>query len=457
MTSRPPNILFIFPDQHRPDWLGGNPSLPLRTPNLDRLADRGVHFTRAFTPSPLCAPARACLATGRAYARCGVRDNGQNTPTSMPTYYRHLRDAGYEVAGVGKFDLHKPDHDWGLDGSRMLAEYGFTCGIDNEGKGDAITSYLRNGRAPRGPYMQFLALEGLAETHVGMYEPHLGKPGWLNYPAVTDLPDHAYCDNWIAANGLRLLRGFSGNRPWHLAVNFVGPHGPFDVTRSMRARWESVEFRPPVDNADANVAAVNARRQNYAAMIENIDEHVGRMIERVRQRGELDNTLIVYSSDHGEMLGDHGRWGKSVWHHPSSGVPLIVSGPGVRSGATSDALVAMHDLAATFLDYARAAPLPSAESRTLRPVLSGQAARHRDVVTSTLNNWRMVFDGRYKLVIGPDPAPRLFDLQEDPYETRDAAPDHPQLVRELALRESVGAPDPAPSGPGPSRQAPPSG
>ena len=105
MTRRP-NFLFLFPDQHRPDWLGCTPALPLRTPHLDALAARGVRFANAVTPSPLCSPARACLATGRDYRRCGVIDNGQNTPLTLPTYYQHLRATGYQVCGTGKFDLH---------------------------------------------------------------------------------------------------------------------------------------------------------------------------------------------------------------------------------------------------------------------------------------------------------------------------------------------------------------
>jgi len=117
-----PNILFFLPSQHRPDWLNCNPCLPLRTPNIDAIAARGVRFTSAFTPNPLCAPARACLATGSDYHRCGVINNGQNTPLSFPTYYQYLGDAGYEVSGVGKFDLHKADNDQGLDGGKMIRE-----------------------------------------------------------------------------------------------------------------------------------------------------------------------------------------------------------------------------------------------------------------------------------------------------------------------------------------------
>ncbi len=431
MKSKQPNILFFLPDQHRPDWLGCNPDLPLRTPNLDRLAERGVRFTNAFTPSPLCSPARACLATGRDYGRCGVRDNGQNTPLSIPTYYRHLRDSGYEVAGVGKFDLHKPDRDWGLDGTKMVNEYGFSKGIDNEGKGDAIAAYRKNGMSPKGPYMQFLKEKGLAATHFQMYEPHWDKPGRLNYPAVTNLPDYAYCDNWVGANGKRFLRDFSRGKPWHLVVNFVGPHGPFDVTRAMRSRWEKVAIPPPQNSEDPDVETIGARRQNYAAMIENIDSLVGEMIDLVDRRGETDDTIFVYSSDHGEMLGDHGQWGKCLWYTPSAGVPLIASGPGIRRGVTSNALVSLHDLAATFLDYAEAPLLPSADALSLRGVLEGGTEKHRDYVLSGLNRWNMVFDGRYKLVAGSEPSPILYDMREDPLESANVAEKHPGVVVEL--------------------------
>jgi arylsulfatase A-like enzyme len=366
----------------------------------------------------------------------------------LPTYYRHLRAAGYEVAGVGKFDLHKPDLDWGLDGSKLLSEYGFTGGIDNEGKGDAILAYRKNGMSANGPYMRFLEEHEYVATHLAMYEPYLGKPGWLNFPAVTDLPDEAYCDNWVAANGLRCLKEFPQDKAWHLMVNFVGPHGPFDVTARMRSKWKDVELPPPADNDTRDAEVVMARRQNYAAMIENIDEHVGRMIDVVRRRGELDNTIIVYSSDHGEMLGDHSRWGKSVWYTPSSGVPLIVSGPGIRSGIRSNALVSLHDLAATFLDYAGAARLPDADARTLRNHLEERDDTHREHIISALNTWSMILDGRYKCVVGASPSPMLFDIREDPSELKDIADAHPRVVTQLVdtLEAETRRPEPGVTG-----------
>ena len=106
-----PNFLFLLPDQHRADWIGCVTDLPLRTPNIDRLAAEGTRFTRAMTPSPVCSPARACLDTGMDYDRCGTANNNENTPLDKKTYYQALREAGYQVSGVGKFDLHKADLD----------------------------------------------------------------------------------------------------------------------------------------------------------------------------------------------------------------------------------------------------------------------------------------------------------------------------------------------------------
>ena len=426
-----PNIVFFFPDQHRPDWLGLNPNLPLRTPNIDRLAESGIRFTKALCPSPLCAPSRACMASGKSYDRCGVINNHQDYPLNQPTYYQALRDAGYRVAGVGKFDLHKDTSDpanlsWNLDGSRLLKEWGFTEGIDNEGKIDGSSSYRVHGE-PRGPYLAFLENRGLADTYI---REHAERKHHMN-AYTTQLPDDAYCDNWIAENGLEFLRNFPTNQPWHLVVNFTGPHTPMDVTASMRTAWESADFPMPHQNDHPDRAGLLRNRQNYAAMIENIDRQVGRFVDVVQERGELDNTVIVYSSDHGEMLGDHGRWGKSTWYQPSVGVPCIVNGPGVQQGQVSDALVSLHDLAATFVDYAAAQPMPEMDALSLRNLLEGKAATHREYVLSGLDDWRLVFDGRYKLVIREGDDPILYDLKDDPLEDRNIAAELPEIVERL--------------------------
>ncbi|MBN2452425.1 MAG: sulfatase-like hydrolase/transferase [Lentisphaeria bacterium] len=427
-----PNILFFLPDQHRWDWTGLNPELPLRTPNLVRLAARGAVFRHAITPSPLCAPARACLASGRDYDRCRVPDNHSNYPLDQPTYYQALRRGGYRVAGVGKFDLHKDTRapgamDWGLDGSRLLPEWGFTEGIDNEGKMDGSASYRAAGRA-RGPYLAYLASRGLAETyvaeHAGMRR-HMGA-------YVTALPEEAYCDNWLSDNGLLFLDGFPRDCPWHLVVNFTGPHNPMDVTARMHECWAEALLPGPHANEDRDREGLLRNRRHYAAMIENIDRQIGRFLARVEERGELANTLVVYASDHGEMLGDHGLWGKGTWRQAAVGIPLIVAGPGVREGVVREDPVSLHDLTATFLALAGQPPLPGMDAVDLRPALAGGDRPVRREVTSGLGDWRLAYDGRFKLVLRNTSPPLLFDLENDPWEEHDRRSDCPGRAAALA-------------------------
>ncbi len=444
VKDKRPNILFLFPDQHRFDWLGHNRDLPVRTPNLDALADRGVLFANALCPSPLCAPSRACLAAGKEYDRCGVPSNGRNYPIEQTTFYTLLRDSGYHVMGCGKFDLRKPAKSWGRDGKHRvdgkcyLHLWGFSDGIDSGGKSDGVDAY-RKGIIE--PYTAFLAERNLAEIHSGDFR---GRHGFET-TTPTLLPDDAYVDNWIAENGLELIQKAPADKPWFLQVNFNGPHSPMDITKRMKDRWQGVAFPPPNGSAEIAPQKHSEIRQNYSAMVENIDRYVGIYIEHLRKTGQLENTLIVYSSDHGEMLGDHDRWTKQVPYQPSVGVPLIIAGPGVSPAQQYKPPVTTMDLAATFLEYA-SVPVPkSFDSISMKPLLQGNRRSHREFVHSGLNRWRLVFDGRYKLIRGFDPANKtkqkgktalnqpvlLFDLQQDPLENINIANDAPEIVDRL--------------------------
>lgn len=428
-----PNFLFLFPDQWRFDWTGFTKGLDVRTPALAELAERGVHFTNTVCPSPLCAPSRACLALGLEYDRSPVPSNKVDLPIEVPNLYRSLRDSGYHVMGCGKFDLHKATEDWGLDGKRLLPEWGFSGGIDNAGKFDAI----RSGAAtPKDPFMAMLHKRGLAEMHVKDYRAR--KSYAATHP--TPLPDNAYCDNWIGQNGLDLLERAPREKPWYVAVNFAGPHDPMDITSSMEKGIRDRQFPSPYANSEFDAETHQRIRQNYTAMCENIDRWTARYVDYLRERGELDQTLIVFSSDHGEMLGDHGRWGKSAPWQPSVGVPLVAAGPNVSKGRVIDHPMTILDLTATWLDYAGAKPLPDMQSRTLRNVLEGRASSVRDAVVSGLHGWRVAFDGRYKLVRGAGPAVQLYDLKDDPNESADLADKLPQHVHRLsAFLEPDGA------------------
>ncbi|WP_368498187.1 sulfatase [Herbiconiux sp. A18JL235] len=446
-----PNVLLVIADQHRYDWLEGAPGLPVRTPHIKRLQESGVTFRRATTPSPLCAPARACLATGLDYTSAPVPNNFHDLPVESTTYYRTLRDeGGYFVAGVGKFDLHKATFDWNLDGSRLLGEWGMSDGIDNEGKFDSLWS-TRDGR-PHGPYMNHLYEAGLADAHRADFDRRKDAP----YSDVepSPLPEESYLDNWIAANAHTMLDRRPSDSPWHLVVNFAGPHDPMDVTDRMLDDWADVSFPPPHAPGEFDGDHDDVRRR-YAAMIENIDRHLGSFIDRLAAEGELENTVIIYTSDHGEMLGDHGTWGKQIALDPSIRIPLVVSGPVVRAkGTTSDALVSLEDIAATILDTAGVEVPAPMTARSVLGVLDGSTDSHREWTLSGLDRsereiemaarhygsnawvrlreWRALTTATHKLVTSPDlPRPYLVDLAADPFEERDASGEQPEVAARL--------------------------
>jgi arylsulfatase A-like enzyme len=429
--AKRPNILFFFPDQHRYDWVGANDAVGVETPHLDTLGKRGVQFERAYCASPLCAPSRACLALGVEYDRCGVPSNKEDLAPNTTTFYELLRDSGYHVSGCGKFDLNKGEQKWGLDGSYLLREWGFSSGINNAGKWDAIRS---GSEAPADPYMKYLYDENLAGIHIADFGNRRGDPNrGYSFTEPTPLPEPAYCDNWIAQNGLDLIDAAPNGQPWFLQINFAGPHLPMDITKRMDEGCRSGVHPQPNRNTEFPPEVHTAIRQNYSAMVTNIDRWLGVYIETLRDRGELDNTLIVFSSDHGEMLGDHNLWGKSKPHEPSVGVPLAIAGPGVQVGAQSEALVSIMDLAATFLECGHAAVPEAMDSRSLLPLLRGVTTTHREYLHSGLGDFRVVRDGRYKLVTGyPDAqSVALYDLRDDPLENHDVAAERPGEVERL--------------------------
>lgn len=443
-----PNLLLLVPDQLRFDWTEANPAVPVRTPNLTRLAARGTRFERAYCASPLCAPSRACLASGREYDRCGVPDNSLNYPLTQTTYYQLLRDAGYHVMGCGKFDLHKPEPSWGIEGQHLLSEWGFTAGIDSAGKWDAIRWGVEE---PTDPYMHHLHVTNRVQTHSDDFERRRAIGTFLaTFP--TPLPAESYCDNWISAQALRLLDEAPAEKPWHLVVNWAGPHEPVDITGEMDEWYRDATFPQPNRNTEYPADKHVAIRRNYSAMIENLDQWVGKILEAVEARGELDNTIVMFTSDHGEMLGDHDHWMKRHPYEASAGVPLVAAGPGMTPGQNSDALVSVMDIAATFLDYAGLDIPREMDSRSFRRLLEGETDAHRDVLLSGINPWRAITDGEYKLFRGynlDDPKvggnnnpvysadtdevpPALFHLGDDPLENNNIAADAPDRVKKLS-------------------------
>ncbi|MDP6112963.1 MAG: sulfatase-like hydrolase/transferase [Planctomycetota bacterium] len=443
-----PNILFLFTDQQRPDWFEMNPDVPVRTPNLRALVERGAQFTNAVCPSPVCAPSRSCLASGLEYDRCRVWSNDTDFPEEHSPYHQRLRDeAGYHVMGCGKYHVgnnqrgNPPEFDWGVDGKRLTQECGFSDALFNAGMNQCTILMRRTGE-PQDAYMAFLADRGLADDHIRDYQRRSQEGVWTaTFP--TSLPDDAYYDNWITENGLELLERAPSDRPWYMEVNFQNPHHPWDITENMHAGYRDPDVEFPVPEfceLDVTPETHQEVRRNYAAMVEHLDDCVGRFVDRLETRGELENTIVVFSSDHGEMLGDYNQWQKLSPLQASVGVPLFVAGPNVRHIGECGKPHTILDLHATFLDYAGLTPSAELDSRSMKSFLAGETDQHRDVVLSGLSGWRMAFDGRFKLIRGYDPAKRVGGDQWDPMHvpTEEAGKmqrERPQILYDIQTNE----------------------
>lgn len=447
--ARRPNLLLVLTDQQRPEWVGMNPAIPVRTPHLRQLAERGRWLTNAVCPSPVCAPSRACLVAGLEYDRCRVWGNDTYAPDDLPKYQQRLRDeAGYHVMAAGKHHVgnnqsgNPPKLHRGVAGRQGIDAWGFSDAIFNAGLNQATILMRRNGMVPQDRYMTYLGERGLAEEHIADYARRNREGVWTaTFP--TTLPDDAYFDTWITGNALALLDRAPEGRPWYLEVNLQNPHHPWDITESMH-RWyrqPPVDFPPPLFSTEAIPPETHQEvRRNYAALVEHLDQCLGRIVAHLRERGDLGDTIVVFTSDHGEMLGDYGQWQKLSPLQASAGVPLVVAGPGIAHREPDSTPMATLDLTATFFEWAGLDPDPDLDSRSLAAYLAGRTDRHRDVVFSGLSAWRLAYDGRFKLIRGYDPARRTGG---DTFEPMHVAADEsarlqrerPQLLYYLRVNE----------------------
>ncbi len=428
-----PNILFLFPDQHRKEWFPYKEEVfeqwqmkkpQLNMPNIEKLMGKGVTFLNTITPSPLCAPARACVASGVRYDNCETFNNAYDFPFEKENMYKALRDTGYNVYGVGKFDLRKKTCDW--FNKENYDKFGFTKAIDNEGKIDGVNHATKFGE-PKGPYLKYLDENGLMPLYL---KDMIGRKNKTN---ASDLPDEAYGDNWITRNAMELISSTDNKNPWFMQVNFTGPHSPFDITKSMKESVKDREFEKPFED-DGKSENINEIRQNYAAMIENIDRNIGELLSFLEKRGELDNTVIVYSSDHGEMLGDFGRFSKSVPFRGSVNIPLVVVTPNAkRAGEYDSSIVELQDLTSTFLELAGIDKFDASGSKSLMPILNKEVKTHREYAFSALktndeHGFRMVCDKEFKYIEYINAESALYDIVNDVWESNNIVDDLPYVA-----------------------------
>ena len=445
VTSAPkqPNILLIMDDQHRFDYLGCMGSEFVDTPNLDRIAQRGVLFRTCCTNSPLCAPARIGLAAGLQPSRMGALDNECFLPRSVTTYYQRLRDAGYRVGCVGKLDLAKPDKYNGRYGDRpCIYGWGFTHPEECEGKMHAARS-----ATPLGPYGHMLQENGLFERFRDDYLRRARNGFIKDADQDSVLDSQTFEDGYIGERAVAWLRDIPDDLPWHFFVSFVGPHDPFDPPNEYAERYRQATMPAAIQDDmegkpdwvrgrawDMDEEEIAVSRQQYCAEIALIDHYVGQMLDVLEARGQLDDTYILFSSDHGEMLGDHGLYTKWVPYEASLRVPLIVSGPGIKGGRASDALVELIDVNPTICELAGLPPQENIDALSLGPVLRGESETHRDDVVSALRNFRCMRTEKWKFVENYNDMPELYDMENDPQELHNVAGEHSDLVRQFIRR-----------------------
>lgn len=424
------NILHILADQLRPDFLGCAGAHFVKTPHIDRLAERGIRFTQCFTNAPVCAPARIGLATGLQPSRIGALDNAAYLSSRVPTFYQRLRDYSYRVGCVGKLDLAKPDPYNGRYGDRPCAySWGFTHPEECEGKMHAGTS-----PTPIGPYTHYLQERGLLEKFYQDYSVRSKAQDVAVACADSVLPTDAFEDVYIGRQAAQWVAQIPNDFPWYYFVSFVGPHDPFDPPTEYADRFRSAAMPPALDDTmEGKPSYIRKRcrkmspediavmRRQYCASIQVVDDGVGTILEALEKRGMSENTIVLFSSDHGEMIGDHGLHTKYVPYEASLGIPLIAAGPGIQAGRVSDALVELIDQNATVCELAGLHPQENIDARSFAPVLWGKQDTHRESIVSADGAMRCIRDHRYKFIANHHDIDELYDLREDPNELRNIA------------------------------------
>jgi choline-sulfatase len=433
-----PNILVLMSDEHSA-WASGAYGHPfIQTPNLDALAARGVAFDRAYCNSPVCAPSRAAFLTGWMPHRTGVFNNNHVLPSDIPTWAHYLSAAGYQTVLCGKQHFSGPDQ-----------THGFEMRLGTEPQTTRIKPNSYTAKKPGKRYL-------------------IAKPGANEYT------DH---DLARTDEAVRFIEGEGRDpeRPFALCYSIFAPHFPFEVDQrywDMYAKAHSDLPRPLPEGYLERLHPANqstrafyefdqlteeeARqaRVAYYGLTTFMDEQMGAVLAALDREGLRENTIVVYTTDHGEHLGEHGMWMKQTFFEDSVRIPLIVSWPGqFPEGERRERIVSLVDVAATIAEWGGGPPVIEMDGRSLDAVVRDASAPWVDIAFSELVDInqriiqrhipeagapkRMVCTKRYKYVYYHGGRPELYDLERDPEEWEDRWDDPAYAAVRAALEREV--------------------
>lgn len=417
------NVLVIMSDEHSHQVMGCAGHPVVQTPVLDRLAREGTMFANCYTPSPICTPGRASFFTGRYVNTLGTWDNATPYDGKVRGISQHLHAQGEKLTSFGKLDLHPDGVYEGLEATMSV---------------------------PRAHAQLESCFRG-EQVHMGL-EKRFEQMDYREGECFDDKIRN------LATEWLETKKG--GSEPWVLYVGFMDPHFPFYARKE---RWEQYEWlvqdvpesaKGPFDELNeplrqlrshfrgdtVNEATVRKAHVGYYAMTTRLDENVGAIWDKLRELGMEEDTLIIYTSDHGEQLGHHGLWWKCCMYEESAHVPLIMKGPGVRKGAVVHEPVSLVDIFPTICEARNIAIPTDIPGKSLLPLARGEEDPSRADFAFSEYHAHGVPSGMYmirwkqwKAVYYVGYAPQLFNLEEDPEEMKDLTP----LAGESPLLQEV--------------------
>jgi arylsulfatase len=448
------NVILILSDQLRADCVGCYGNDVIQTPHIDALAAGGARFENTFAQHPQCAPSRAALLTGRYPHVNGAVSNHTAMGENEVTLGEYFRAAGYKSIGVGKLHLFNEKEASSFDETM----------ISGGQQSDATSPECLHE-----DYKGWLKANGYWEAAEKAYAIHETDEYWDNFQAnVNPIPAEAYIDSWVGDRAVDYVNQQDGD-PFFMFVGLPNPHMPFDCPEPYASMYDpddmpvpetfgmSLDGKPPIQAAFKR----KGRRVNYEEMDEAklrqamayyygavtlVDDQVGKIVAAVEASGLAENTVIVFCSDHGELLGHYGMLTKSIDEYPilydvGLKVPMIISDPGRRKSASIKQSVELIDLCPTLLSRAGLDIAPEIQGMDLSDAVMGGEAPRRDYVFSESGAGKMLRGERYKLVHYPGQSyGELYDIVEDPDETRNLYDDathrqtREQLTRDLLDR-----------------------